>query len=158
MSMPMPTLDEGHKLLEKFVGNWAGEEKIYPSPWDREGGTAIARIQNNLILHGFAVSQDYEQERLGSVDMRGHGVIIWNRDEKNYEFHWFNSMGTPPTVFRGQYEAGVFMLASMAPFPSRCIFDFRDPENYIFQIDISQDGSEWSPFMKGTYKRQGVTV
>jgi len=158
MTMPMPTLTEGHRNLEKFVGNWAGEEKIYPSPWDPDGGTAIARIQNNLALSGFAVIQDYEQDRIGTVNMRGHGVIIWNQEEKNYEFHWFNSMGTPPTVFRGQFEAGVFTLTCQTPFPSRCIFDFRDEQNYIFQLDISQDGTEWSPFMKGTYKKQGMTV
>ncbi len=156
MTMPMPTLTDGHKNLEKFVGNWAGEEKIYPSPWDAEGGTAIARVQNQLSLHGFAVIQDYEQVRSGEANMRGHGVIVWNQEERNYEFHWFNSMGTPAAVFRGQFEGGVFTLNCPKPFPSRTIFDFRDLDTYIFRLDISQDGTEWSPFMEGTYKKQGA--
>jgi hypothetical protein len=155
--MPTPSLTEGHKNLEKFVGNWAGEEKIYPSQWDPEGGTAIGRVQNRLALHGFAVIQDYEQQHNNSNDMRGHGVIVWNQEERNYEFHWFNSMGTPATVFRGQFEAGIFTLTNQNPnFLSRCIFDFRDPDTYLFELDTSPDGAEWTPFLKGKYKKQGA--
>lgn len=155
MTTPMPTLSEGHKRLELFVGNWAGVEKMYPSPWDPDGGTAVARVQNHMILHGFAVMQDYEQERVGAVNLRGHGVIVWNQETNNYEFHWFSSMGTPPTLFTGQFEAGVFTLVNKGPaFHSRAIFDFRDQTQYVFKLDTSENGDEWAPFMHGEYKQQ----
>jgi hypothetical protein len=155
--MPMPSLTEGHKKLELFVGNWAGEEKISPSPFDSEGGVAIGRAQNRLALHGFAVIQDYEQERSGEVNMRGHGVIVWNDAEKNYEFHWYDSSGMPPGVFRGQCENNVFTMTNNSSMGfSRCVFNFSDLDTYVFQLDVSQDGESWMTFMRGKYKKQGA--
>ncbi len=155
MTMPQPSLTEEHKKLELFVGNWAGEEKISPSPFDPEGGPAIGRAQNRLALGGFAVIQDYEQERTGAVNLRGHGVIVWNDAEKNYEFHWYDSSGMPPGIFRGQCENNVFKLKNQSPMGfSSCTFDFSDPDTYIFNLDVSQDGENWMTFLQGKYQKQ----
>jgi hypothetical protein len=63
MEMPKPTA--AHKQLELLAGDWVGEEIMHPSPWATGGGTATARVRNRVGLDGFAVIQDYVQERGG---------------------------------------------------------------------------------------------
>ena len=51
MTMPKPS--DGHLVLEKLSGTWEGEETMYPSQWDPEGGVAVGRNRNRLTLgHG----------------------------------------------------------------------------------------------------------
>ena len=153
MEMPKPT--EAHRKLEKLVGSWSGEEKISPSPWDPQGGTAVGRVQNRLALDGFIVVQDYEQERGGAVNFRGHGVFSWDSMQQCYVLHWFDSMGMPPNEFCGNFDDNVLTLSSSGPQGhSRAVFDFREEGSYTFRMDVSQDGSEWYTFMEGKYARQ----
>ena len=51
MEMPKPT--DVHKKLERLAGKWKGEEKMYPSPWDPNGGIAVGRVNNRPALDGF---------------------------------------------------------------------------------------------------------
>lgn len=104
MEMPKPA--DAHRKLERVVGRWTGEEKLFPSPWDPKGGTASSRVENRLALDGFAIVQDYEQERNGKICFRGHGVLRWEAQQQCYEMYWFDSMGMPPNIFRGNTSAG----------------------------------------------------
>lgn len=151
--MPKPT-DE-HRALERLVGTWSGEERLHPSPWDPQGGTAVGRVENRLALDGFAVLQHYEQERNGAVGFRGLGVFRFDSGTREYVFHWFDNMGTPPNEYRGGYDDGVWTLDSRNPaVSSRAVFDFREKNAYRFRMEVSQDGEQWNPFMEGTYRRK----
>ena len=79
MFMEMPTPSAGHRKLEKIAGQWEGEEKMYPSPWDPKGGIATGRINSRDALNGFALINDYEQERDGKITFSGHGVLVMIR-------------------------------------------------------------------------------
>lgn len=150
MEMPKPT--DAHRKLEKLVGRWNGEERIHPSPFDPKGGTASARLDNRLALDGFAVVQDYEQERNGKVNFRGHCVFRWEASQQCYEMHWFDSTGMVPSVFRGNFDGDVLTVTSKNPQGhSRAIFDFSKKGHYTFRMDVSQDGQQWFPFMEGQY-------
>lgn len=65
--MEMPSPQEAHARLGILAGEWTGEEHMHPSPWDPKGGTALGRVHNRAALDGFAVVQDYEQERNGNL-------------------------------------------------------------------------------------------
>ena len=65
MEMPIPS--DGHRKLEKIAGQWEGEETMHPSPWDLQGGKATGHIRSRVALSGFALINDYEQERDGKV-------------------------------------------------------------------------------------------
>jgi hypothetical protein len=153
--MPMPSLTEPHRRLETLVGSWRGEEQLQPSPWDPKGGTAIGQARNVLALDGFAVVQDYAQERDGKVTFRGHGVFRWDQERQDYVLHWFDSMGQEPVVFRGSFEGKVLTLESrQGQGMTRAVWDFRVEKQYSYRMDLSQDGERWFPFMSGTYTRQ----
>jgi hypothetical protein len=153
--MQMPTLTEPHRRLEALVGRWRGEEQLQPSPWDPVGGMATGVVQNALALDGFAVVQDYAQERGGRVTFRGHGVFRWDPEAQDYALHWFDSMGQDPVLFRGTFEGGVLTLSSrQAHGLTRAAFDLRQRDEYTYRMDVSPDGQNWFPFMSGTYRRQ----
>ncbi|HEY2412562.1 MAG TPA: DUF1579 family protein, partial [Pirellulaceae bacterium] len=108
--MDMPKPGEAHRKIQKLVGNWLGEEKLFPSPWDPKGGTAQARVSNRLALGGFAVIQDYEQLRGGAATFAGHGVFSFNPHDSTYSMHWWDSMGSPPNNFVGKFDGDVLTL------------------------------------------------
>lgn len=154
MEMPRPT--EKQEKMHRLVGRWRGEEKLFPSPWDPEGGTAVGRVDNRCALDGFVVLQDYEQERNGAISFRGHGVFSWNSVQQCYIMHWFDSMGTPVNEYKGDFEGPVLTLSCDMPQggKSRAVFDFGPEGKYGFRMEISQDGEQWSPFMEGLYSRE----
>ena len=46
------------RLISSSAGDWMGEERVYPSPWDPVGGTATTRVSNRIGLDGFVVIGD----------------------------------------------------------------------------------------------------
>jgi hypothetical protein len=153
MEMPKPT--EAHKKLEQLVGTWIGEEKMHPSPWDPQGGMATGWIVNRPALDGFAVIQDYEQKRGEVVTFRGHGVFCWDPAQETYLLHWFDSCGTPPNVFQGDFEGNVFTVSCETPQGwSRGVFEIQDKNHYAFRMEMSGDGEQWQTLMEGKYTRE----
>lgn len=153
MEMPKPT--EAHRKLEKLAGEWSGEEKLHPSPWDPKGGPATGRAHNRVALDGFAVIHDYEQERGGAITFRGHGVFSYDAGKKEYVMHWWDSMGMPPNEFRGTWQGDVLTVtAPGSQGHSRAVWDLSEKGVYRFQMDVSQDGKQWMTFMEGRYTRR----
>ncbi|MEK6677346.1 MAG: DUF1579 family protein, partial [Planctomycetota bacterium] len=70
--------------------------------------------------------------------------------------HWFDSMGSPPAIYSGQFQGDVLTVTTQGAFGhTRAVFDLAKEKQYTFKMDVSQDGSVWHPFMEGTYVRQG---
>ena len=152
--MDMPRATDAHRKLQKFVGSWTGDEVLSPSPWDPKGGNAVGRIHNRIALDGFAVVQDYEQERNGAVNFRGHGVFGWDAEGQAYTMHWFDTMGMPPHVYRGTFQDNVLTLTSkFQEGHGRAVFNLQQPDKYVFQMEVSQDGKQWMKVMEGQYTR-----
>lgn len=152
MEMPRPTA--AHQKLERLAGTWAGEETIHPSPYEPQGGTARGRVQNRVAIDGFAVVQEYEQERGGAVTFRAHGVFRYDSREQAYVLHWFDSLGDSPQEFRGTFEDDVLVLICRNSFGLfRGTWDYHQEDRCAFRMDASPDGQQWYPFMEGTYTR-----
>jgi hypothetical protein len=100
--MPKPT--EAHRKLDCFAGHWTGQERMFPSPWDPQGSTAVGRCNNRVAVDGFVIVHDYEQEREGAINFHGHGVFTYGTAEKSYVLYWWDSMGMATNVFKGNFE------------------------------------------------------
>lgn len=151
--MPKPTAE--HKKLEKLVGDWTGEEKMAPSPWDA-GGSGIGHVINTVALDGFNVIQEYEQQRGGKTSFRGHGVFSYDVNARCYVLHWWDSMGMGVNEFRGQFNGDVLSMTFAGVHGhNRCIFDVSKPGRYAFTMDVSPDGQNWKNFMQGGYTKKG---
>jgi hypothetical protein len=92
------------------------------------------------------------------MDMRGHGVILWNRDMGTYQFFWFDSSGMPPSVFSGNFDGDkITFLSESDKGNMRAVFDFVDGNSYLFHLDhTTTEAGDWSNLMKGKYSKQGA--
>lgn len=152
--MDMPTPTEAHHKLKALVGSWRGEEVMYPSPWIPAGGTGTGNVYNRLALDGFVVVQDYEQERDGKVNFRGHGVFSWDATQNTYLLHWFDSIGGAAAIFSGPFEGNTLELTAKGPEGSfRAVFVMTDHTHYHYRMEVSGDGKQWQKVMSGEYAR-----
>lgn len=153
--MKMPTPSEGHRKLEKLAGHWEGEEKMYPSPWDPKGGVAIGRINSRVALNGFALINDYEQERDGKTTFSGHGVFTFNPKEDTHTLVWVDCLGAPPEIFTGRFEGDILRLAHGGPgMHVRLVYDVSGAGHHLAtSMETSQDGSVWSRLFDSRLKR-----
>ena len=125
-----------------------------PSQWEPQGGTAMGRVDNRIAVDGFTVIQDYAQERGGMVTFRGHGVFSWDAKQGCYVLHWWDTMGMPPNIFRGQFLGEVLTMTDVeSQVKSRVTWDFRGGGRHTFKMEMSPDGMQWQTMMEGTYKR-----
>ncbi len=153
MEMPRPT-DE-HRLLDRLVGRWEGEERMHPSRWDPEGGIAHGRSDVRLALDGFAAVVDYAQERDGKVTFSGHGVYGWDAREGRFTLHWFDSFGMGAELFTGDFEGDVLTLTSRGAMGwARNTSDYSEPGIVRRTMELSPDGENWQMFFEGTYRRK----
>ena len=156
--MEMPKPSDEHIKLQRLVGDWKGSERLHPSPWDPKGGEAVARANNRSALDGFAVIQDYEQQRGGKVNFRGHGIFTWNAAEKCHILYWFDSLGFPPEIFKGGFNGSVLTLTSRNERGyTRGIWDFSNQNSYAYRMEVSPDGVKWQLFVEGTYTKGAGT-
>jgi hypothetical protein len=157
MKMPLPS--DAHRRLERLVGVWRGEETLHPSSFDPAGGTATATVKNVVAIDGFAVVQDYEQKRADGSTFRGHGIFRYDADGppgRQYVMHWFDSLGLPPSEFRGSFEGDVFTVGQALPHGQlRAVWDLSNAKRYTYRMEVSMDGVSWAPFMEGRYTREG---
>jgi hypothetical protein len=127
---------------------------MYPSQWDPRGGIAIGRSKNRMALSGFALINDYEQERDGVITFSGHGVMTFNPKDEIYSLHWFDCMGSPPEIFTGQFEGDVLTVAHGGPgMHARLTYDLIDPQHMLSKMEMSHDGAIWATLFDGSYKR-----
>ena len=153
MEMPAPTA--GHRKLEKIAGQWEGEEKMYPSPWDPKGGSAIGRIRSRVALNGFALINDYEQDRDGIMTFSGHGVFTYDPKEDLYTLVWVDCMGAPPEIFKGKFDGEILKLAHGGPgMHVRLSYDLSEPGFLSTSMEMSQDGSAWNRFFDARLARR----
>jgi len=152
MEMPKPT--EAHRKLEAFAGRWTGREKMSPSPWDPKGGTAVGRCDNRQAVDGFVIVHDYEQERDGRINFRGHGVFGFDATEQCHVLHWWDSMGMAANVFKGKFEGNTLQMLCRESFgTSRGTWEFLDANHYRFRMEMSQDGQPWATLIEAEYVR-----
>ena len=154
--MHTPTPSPEQQQLHRFVGTWAGEERIQPSPWDPEGAVATGRVRNVAALDGTVMVQDYDQERDGRVAFRGHGVFRWDAAAGQHVLHWFDTMSPHPREFRGGFQGRVFTAVSAEPRGhNRATWDLGADDAYTYRLEASPDGEQWFLYIEGTYRRVG---
>lgn len=128
---------------------------MYSSPFDPRGGTAIGRIDSRIALNGFALINDYEQERGGKVTFSGHGVFTYDPPADLYTLIWVDYMGAPPEVFKGKFEGEILQLAHGGPgMHVRLSYDLREADVLSTGMEMSPDGKDWNRFFDARLMRR----
>ena len=152
--MGMPTPSAGHQKLELLAGRWEGDERMYPSQWDPKGGVARGTTNSRIALGGFALISDYEQERDGVITFSGHGVYTYDPESELYSLFWFDSMGSPPEVFVGQFTGDVLTLShSGPPMHVRLTWDLTQSGKLASKMEMSDDGVSWNKLFDAECRR-----
>jgi hypothetical protein len=152
--MDMPKPSAGHKRLELLAGTWEGKETMYPSQWDPKGGVAVGRNKSHMALDGFALINDYEQERDGVITFSGHGIYTFDPKKEQYSLYWLDSMGSPLEVFLGGFAGDVLTLGHGAPpFHVRLTWDMTQSGLMASKMEMSEDGTTWKKLFDAEYRR-----
>ncbi len=100
--------------LVAFVGDWAGEERMSPSPWSA-GGVASGRYHVEVVAGGTALAQTYTQH-FGSGGLSGHGVFTLDPESGEVLWFWFDDFGFPPLEpARGDWTGDTLVLTKRSP-------------------------------------------
>ena len=154
--MHMPTPSAGHRRFERMAGIWEGEETMYPSAWDPEGGTAIGRTVGRVAVGGFALVIDYQQTRGGVETFSGHGIYTFDPGSKEYAMTWIDSIGSPPEHFTGTFTDDVLVLGHGGPpMHVRMRADYSRPDRIASSMEMSEDGRTWKTLFDADYRRVG---
>ena len=153
MEMPKPTAQ--HRKLESLVGEWVGEETLFPSPWSPEQRTAIGRFSMRMVVDGMFLVNDYEEEREGRIVFRGHGVYGWDARRERYTMHWFDTMGGSPAETLGEWSGDSLVFTNRGEQGhGRYVYTVHDADHIAFRIDTSKDGEQWTTLMLGEFRRR----
>jgi hypothetical protein len=153
MEMPKPSPEQ--KKLERLAGRWEGEEKVHPSPWDPAGGTATGRVENRIAVDGFALVQDYEQDRGGPGLFRGHAVLHHDAAANDYVLQWIDNSGMGASTYRGTFDGDVLTMTTRNLMGSaRATWTLDGGDSYRYLMEVSPDGATWHPFLEATYRRR----
>ncbi len=153
--MEMAQVGEEARRLAVFVGDFAGEEILYPCPWLPEGGSAQGFFTGVSQFGGLVTMMDYRQERDGEVSYQGHGVFGWDDKACCYNKLWADSMGgMPDHLLKGHWqgESLVFQDAGEG-FHVRYCYTPQQDGSFTFALRNSQNGEDWQTFMEGNYQR-----
>ncbi|MGN6188236.1 MAG: DUF1579 family protein [Conexibacter sp.] len=113
--MSRPQLTPAHARLAALAGDWHGSERLAASPW-AAAGEATARLSFRTTAGGFALAQDYVEERDGAVAVSGHGVFAVDLDGETVLWWWFDSFGYPPAApASGRWEGESLALVKQTP-------------------------------------------
>ncbi|MBL9018616.1 MAG: DUF1579 family protein [Myxococcales bacterium] len=155
--MEMPKVSpEQARLNALFAGVWRGEETLFPSDWDPQGGTAFGTWVVHASLDGFSVLLDYTEEKAGTIVYRGHGVHGWDAQCGAFLVYWFDNLGMMPhepakaTLDGNRYT---YQTDDGPRGWTRMTYDFT-ADTLAFRIERSKDqGATWSPMHDGRYRR-----
>lgn len=148
--------DQFKANLARFVGTWVGHDVLHPAPWSPEGGTGITTYTGHSDLNGlFTIGNDI-QKRDGFPDYLAHKVIGYDANSDEYTFYIVDSTGAnPPSSARGKWVDNTVTFIQVAPFgQTRFRYTFEGEGKYLFQMALSQNGTDWQPLIDGTYLRQ----
>ena len=146
-----------HKWLASQEGPWTVAMTAYGRDGKPQQSQASATMK--MILDG-----RYQEQRLaGSFDGKpyeGLGITGYDNLKKEFVLYWFDSMGTAPSISRGQRSedgktltlTGAWDLPSMT-MPFKQVWTVKGEKELGFVMTMTMQGQEM-PVLETTYTRK----
>lgn len=145
-----------HRRLMDFVGDWEGDEEIFPNPWG-PGGPGHGKWNFRLGAAGFSLIQEFSEVRDGGYRFDAHGVLTVDPEAGDYVWFWFDSYGYPPlNPARGHWHGASLTLEKTTPRGTgRSVFELHhDAFDYRVESKLNGD-AHFAPVMAGQFVRTG---
>jgi Protein of unknown function (DUF1579) len=152
---PKPGAED--QRLGYFVGKWTNEAEMKPSPFG-PGGKMSGTETCEWAAGGFALT--CRNEGKGAMgEMKGIGILAYDRDAKEYTYFSVNSMGMVETG-RGKVAAGTWTWTSESKMDgklvkSRFIMKEGSPTSYTFKWETLSDAGAPTTIMEGSARKSG---
>jgi hypothetical protein len=146
-----------HKRLGYFVGKWANEADMKPSPFG-PGGKTTGTETCEWAAGGFAIV--CRSEGKGPMgEMKGIGTLAYDNEPKAYAYFSVNSMGMVENG-RGTVEGGTWTWTSESKMggktvKSRFIMKEGSPTSYTFKWETLSDTGAATTIMEGAARKSG---
>ncbi|TWB37681.1 DUF1579 family protein [Nitrospirillum pindoramense] len=159
--------EEMRRLIAAFAGDWLGTDAVQSGPAASSNGVGKGRMTVRPALNGHHLLLDYVFDRGADGTFAAHGVLTWDPDVAVHLLFWFDDMGYVPAnpapglwgPVEGAEEPGAEGYTFIRTSPrgrARHRYWWPVPDHMETAIDRSADGGlTWTPFLKGTYRRQG---
>jgi hypothetical protein len=145
----LASLADQHRSLHRFAGTWSGTLTFV------DQRQVVYRTTARVALDGLAVLADDEHEENGRVTFRAHRVLSYHACRQVFTYHFFDSEGaTPLTCAQGQWHDDGLRLEQQTPFGRvRYRFSFRSDTEIEYQMEVSEDGQQWTRQVGSVYRR-----
>lgn len=146
-------LFEEMQKLERFIGEWNGDDDISRSLWTKSNRASV-KLTNHPGLNGKFIIQDYIQECEGSLRYQWRAVIGWNAEAASYMMHLFDSAGAFSEIpFRGRIDGDALMFDHQGPVGYTHITQkISENRSYNLLVEVSPDNEIWYTSINGTYE------
>lgn len=156
------TPGEGHKVMEKLVGNWDYSLKYWSSPNNPpEESTGTNNVK--WILGDRFLEMDVKGTSMGQP-FEGMGIMGYDNAKKQYVNTWIDNMGTGMMNATGSYDAETNSLTETGTYTDpmtgqqtfKGVTTFIDADNFTYEMYISTSEGKEMRVMEINYKKAEV--
>lgn len=158
----MPPMGPPEELKEMsfMIGEWNVKGKMRTDPtsdvWSEYAGVATYE----WVANGAALMSTYESEMFGMAFI-GHSVETYDRETKQWQVTWFDSMSGRQSMYTGNMVGddkmvvkGEDKMAGMT-FKTRITVHNMTEKSYDWMLEHSMDGgATWATFMDAHYTKK----
>lgn len=156
----MPPMGPTQELKELgwMQGEWTAEmqfRQMPDAPWE----TSTATCTISSVMDGCIQRTDFQSTLMGMA-FGGEETLTYNREKKQYESIWIDSMSARPTYTAGIFEDGKLVMSGEdimmgMPYKMRTTSVKVSDTQMDWTMEMSMDGgATWFESMKATYKKK----
>ena len=145
------------KELAYLEGEWDVDMRYMMEPggeWMESSGTSTY----TYALGGGIIHGSFQGEMMG-MPMTGHQIFTYDREEKQYESIWVDSMACRTSETVGQFEGDSLVLVGTdlhmgSEYEMKMTQTKKSDDTFTFKMDMSMDGENWFTGMEMSYTKK----
>ena len=148
---------EQMKAMESMAGPYNVAMSYKMDPTAPDWTTAEGSAEYSLVLDGCAMKVVFKADMMGQT-MTGHQYIMYNRNTGKWQSMWADDMGAYMSYMEGDMKDGTMVLLGEEEMMGQKVKTRNTTSNltdggFDWVMEVSMDGANWMPVMKGTYTR-----
>jgi hypothetical protein len=147
------------KELSPMEGEWTAEMQVRQGP-DAPWMSSPATCSITSEMEGCIQRTHFESSMMG-MPFQGEQTLTYNREKKQFETIWIDSMSARPSYATGHYEDGKLVMTGDdemmgQPYKMRVTTVMTGNDKMDWVMEMSMDGGKtWWEGMKMTYTKKG---